>query len=211
MKRHGAPSLDDLFAAIGYGKVSAARALADAVPADKLKRVPEKEPAAESGFAGAVRRIIGRDPGQILVSGQNDILVHRARCCSPLPGEAIAGYITKGKGVAVHAAKCPHLADLARDPERQVDVSWKSTTGARYDAGFLVRVENRKGMLADITKIIAEADTDIRAFEGTADDAERGDIYVTVAVENAKEVGAISRLLQTVPGVIEVQRGSPTR
>ena len=211
MKRHGAPNLDDLFAAIGYGKVSAARALADAVPADQLKQAPEKEPASESGFAGAVRRIIGRDPGQILVSGQNDILVHRARCCSPLPGEAIAGYITKGKGVAVHAAKCRHLADLARDPERQVDVSWKSTTGTRYDAGFLVRVENRKGMLADITKIIAEADTDIRAFEGTADDAERGDIYVTVAVENAKEVGAISRLLQTVPGVIEVQRGSPTR
>ncbi len=211
MKRHGAPNLDDLFAAIGYGKVSAARALADAVPADQLKRTPEKEPTSESGFAGAVRRIIGRDPGQILVSGQNDILVHRARCCSPLPGEAISGYITKGKGVAVHAAKCRHLADLARDPERQVAVSWKSTTGTRYDAGFLVRVENRKGMLADITKIIAEADTDIRAFEGAADDAERGDIYVTVAVENAKEVGAISRLLQTVPGVIEVQRGSRSR
>ena len=209
MKRHGAPSLDDFFAAVGYGKVSAARALADAVPADQLKRAPEKEPSSGTGFAGAVRRIIGRDSGQILVSGQNDILVHRARCCSPLPGEAIAGYITKGKGVAVHAAKCRHLADLARDPERQVDVSWKTTSGTRYDAGFLVRVENRKGMLADITKIIAEADTDIRAFEGTADDAERGDIYVTVAVENAKEVGAISRLLQTVPGVIEVQRGSP--
>ena len=209
MKRHGAPSPDDFFAAVGYGKVSAARALADAVPADQLKRAPEKEPSTGTGFAGAVRRIIGRDSGQILVSGQNDILVHRARCCSPLPGEAIAGYITKGKGVAVHAAKCRHLADLARDPERQVAVSWKTTSGTRYDAGFLVRVENRKGMLADITKIIAEADTDIRAFEGTADDAERGDIYVTVAVENAKEVGAISRLLQTVPGVIEVQRGSP--
>lgn len=211
MKRHGAPSLDDFFAAVGYGKVSAARALADTVPADQLKREPEKEPSSGTGFAGVVRRIIGRDPGQILVSGQNDILVHRARCCSPLPGEAIAGYITKGKGVAVHAAKCRQLADLARDPERQVAVSWKSTTGTRYDAGFLVRVENRKGMLADITKVIAEADTDIRAFEGTADDAERGDIYVTVAVENAKEVGAISRLLQTVPGVIEVQRGSPSR
>ena len=211
LKRHGAANLDDLFAAIGYGKVPAARALADSVPPEQLKRPKVKEAAPDTGIAGAVRRIIGRDPGQILVSGQNDILVHRARCCSPLPGEPIAGYITKGKGVAVHAARCPHLADLVRDPERQVSVSWKSTTGARYDAGFVVRVENRKGMLADITKIIAEADTDIRAFEGAADDAERGDIYVTVAVENAKEVGAISRLLQTVPGVIEVQRGSPSR
>ena len=211
LKRHGAANLDDFLAVIGYGKVSAARALADAVPPEQLRPAAEKETPPGTGVAEAVRRIIRRDPGQILVSGQNDILVHRARCCSPLPGEAIAGYITKGKGVAVHAAKCSHLADLARDPERQVSVSWKSTTGARYDAGFVVRVENRKGMLADITKIIADADTDIRAFEGAADDAERGDIYVTVAVQNAREVGAISRLLQTVPGVIEVQRGAPSR
>ena len=209
LKRHGAANLDDFFAAIGYGKVSAARALGDCFPPDQLTRGVETEAAAPTGFAGAVRRIIGREPGQILVSGQDDILVHRARCCSPLPGEAISGYITKGKGVAVHAAKCPQLADLVRDPERQVRVSWKSTSGARYDAGFIVRVENRKGMLADITKIIAEADTDIRAFEGAADDAERGAIHVTVAVQNAREVGAISRLLQNVPGVIEVRRGDP--
>ena len=172
-------------------------------------RIRYAQAAPEAGIAGAVRRIIGRDPGQILVSGQNDILVHRAQCCSPLPGEAISGYITKGKGVAVHAAQCSQLADLVRDPERQVSVSWKSTTGTRYDAGFVVRVENRKGMLADITKIIAENDTDIRTFEGAADDTERGNIYVKVAVQNAKEVGAISRLLQNVPGVIEVRRGGP--
>ena len=209
LKRHGAPSLDDLYAAIGYGKVSAARALADVIPPEQLKQPTAKEASSDTGIAGAVRRIIGKPAGEILVSGQNDILVHRARCCSPLPGEPIAGYITKGKGVAVHTARCPQLAELVRDPNREAPVSWKSTTGARYDAGFIVRVENRKGMLADITKIIAESDTDIRAFEGAADDAERGDIHVTVAVQNAREVGAISRLLQTVPGVIEVRRGSP--
>ena len=209
MKRHGAANMDDLFAAIGYGKVSATRVLADCFPVERFPSESATQAAPEAGIAGAVRRIIGRDRGQILVSGQNDILVHRAQCCSPLPGEAISGYITKGKGVAVHAAQCPQLADLVRDPERQVSVSWKSTTGTRYDAGFVVRVENRKGMLADITKIIAENDTDIRTFEGAADDTERGNIYVKVAVQNAKEVGAISRLLQNVPGVIEVRRGGP--
>ncbi len=210
LKRNGAANPDDLFAAIGYGKLSPSRALADCFPLQKID-FGTPPMGAGAGIARAVRRIIGRERGQILVSGQNDILVHRANCCSPLPGEAISGYITKGKGVAVHTAKCSQLAELVRDPERQVPVSWKSTTGARYEAGFLVRVENRKGMLADITKVIAEADTDIRAFEGSADDAERGAIRVRVAVQNAKEVGAIARLIQDVPGVIEVHRGSPPR
>ncbi len=182
LKRHGAADLDDLFAAVGYGKLSANRAIRDCFPVGELPRrtVPDSE--APGRLTGAVRRIIGREPGQILVRGQDDILVHRARCCSPLPGEPIAGYITKGKGVSVHTAECPQLTGLARDPERQVSVSWKATTGTRYDADFRVRVENRKGMLADITKIIAEADTEIRTFFGSADEAERGVIHVTVAV-----------------------------
>ncbi len=211
LKRHGAADLDDLFAAVGYGKLSASRAIRDCFPVGELPRrtVPDSE--APGRLTGAVRRIIGREPGQILVRGQDDILVHRARCCSPLPGEPIAGYITKGKGVSVHTAECPQLTGLARDPERQVSVSWKATTGTRYDADFRVRVENRKGMLADITKIIAEADTEIRTFFGSADEAERGVIHVTVAVQNAKEVGAIARLLRTIPGVIDVRRGAPPR
>ena len=90
-----------------------------------------------------------------------------------------------------------------------MDVSWGSSGGVRYDAGFIVRVENRKGILADLTKVIAETDTDIRSLEGAADDADRGNIRITVLVQNAKETGAIARLLQGIPGVIEVHRASP--
>ncbi len=208
LKRHGASTLEDLYAVAGYGKTPPSRLLRDIFPVEELREASGAE-ASGQGIAGTVRRIIGRQSRDILVSGQNDILVHRARCCSPLPGEEIAGYITQGKGVSVHAARCPQLTDLGRDPERRVPVSWGSTSGARYDAGFTVRVENRKGILADLTKVIAETDTDIRSLEGMADDADRGNIRITVAVHNAKEVGAISRLLQGVRGVIEVHRTSP--
>ena len=207
LKRQGASTLDELYAAVGYGKAPPARVVADALPDEKLKRSPT--PPRERGLAGAVRRIIGRPSGHILVSGHSDIMVHRARCCSPLPGEEIAGYITRGKGVSVHAARCPQLTDLGREPDRRVEVSWGSSGGARYDAGFIVRVENRKGILADLTKVIAETDTDIRSLDGAADDADRGNIRITVLVQNAKEIGAISRLLQGIPGVIEVHRASP--
>ncbi len=202
--QHGCSDLEDLFAAIGYGKVSATRALAACFPKAKFSETPPSE---SGGFRATVRRIIGRDPGQIQVRGHGDTLVQRAPCCSPVPGEAITGYLTEGKGVSVHNVNCPRLSDLIQDPNRKVAVSWKSTTGIRHDTDFVVKVENRKGVLADITRVIAEADTDIRTVRATADEDRQGTIQVTVAVENAAEVDVIGRTLRGVPGVIAVRRG----
>ncbi len=201
--QHGCSDLDDLFAAIGYGKVAATRVLAACFPKEKLK----ESSTGSSGFTATVRRIMGRDPGQIQVSGHGDILVQRAPCCSPVPGEAITGYLAEGKGVSVHAVTCPQLSDLIQDPHRRVAVSWKSTTGIRHDTDFVVNVENRRGILADITRVIAEADTDIRTVRATTKENRQGTIQVTVAVENTAEVDVIARTLRGVSGVIAVRRG----
>lgn len=203
-KRQGAATLDDLLAAVGYGRVEASRVLQTCFPDGSLEK---KEPAAAAPIASAVRRIIGREAGQILVSGRQDTLVHRADCCSPIPGEAITGYLTKGRGVDVHSARCARLGDLELDPERRVSVTWKSLTGSRYDTCLTVEVENRKGILADITKVIAEADTDIVTVEAIADDFARGRIRVTVSVQNTKEADGLARTVRDVPGVIQVERG----
>ena len=202
MKHQGAATTEDLFAAIGYGKTPASRVLAHCFPGEKLAPAD-----AEPGLSGALRRIMGRAAGQIDVSGHGDVLVQRAPCCSPVPGEAITGYLTRGKGVDVHWARCPQLTNLELDPERRVNVSWKAAPGTRFGVRFTLRTEDRKGMLADITKVIAEADADILAVEATADDAARGAIRVTVALENAREAGRVARTLQDVVGVIEVHRG----
>ncbi len=202
--QHGCSDMDDLFAAIGYGKVSAARVLAACFPGRQFSESPE----GSGGISATVRRMIGREPGQIQVSGLGDTLVQRAACCAPLPGETITGYITEGKGVSVHNVGCRDLSELIQDPNRRVVVSWKSTAGIRHDTDFVVKVENRKGVLADITRVIAEADTDIRTVRASTDEDRQGTIQVTVAVENAAEADVISRTLRAVPGVIEVRRGN---
>lgn len=205
-KRQGAATLDDLLAAVGYGRVEASRVLQNCFPDGSLKK--KEDPSASAApITSAVRRIIGREAGQILVSGRRDSLVHRAECCSPIPGEAITGYLTKGRGVDVHSARCARLGDLELDPERRVSVTWKSLTGSRYDTCLTVEVENRKGILADITKVIAEADTDIVTVEAIADEFARGEIRVTVSVRNTKEVDRLTQTVRDVPGVIHVERG----
>lgn len=208
MKRQSVSTLDDLLAAVGYGRLPASRVLKDCFPDRPL---PKKSAPPAEGITGAVRRLMGLEAGQILVSGQQDLLVHRAECCSPIPGEAITGYLTRGRGVDIHSGRCSQLTDLDLDPERRVRVSWKALTGVRYETHLTVKVENRRGILADLTKVISDADTDIVTVAAVADEFERGEIRITVSVQNTKEVESLSALLRDVPGVIRVARGRAKR
>src|SRR5712692_3651540 len=108
----GAQKPDDLFASIGYGKISPKQVLVKLVPADKLR---EKPP--EGAVAAVVRRVLGSGEEKIKVRGFDDVMVFRARCCNPIRGEKIVGYITRGKGVSVHSATCPNVVNLLYDPE----------------------------------------------------------------------------------------------
>ena len=110
---------DDLFATIGYGKVQPKQMLARLVPPDKLH---EKPP--EGAVAAAVKRVFGTGEEKIKVRGFDDLMVFRARCCNPIRGEKIVGYITRGKGVSVHSATCPNVVNLLYDPERRIEVEW---------------------------------------------------------------------------------------
>src|SRR5262249_26982946 len=116
---------DDLMAGIGYGKYSARSVLARLVPGSNA---PLPDPDAEStkGIASVVRRVFGGDHNNhaIRVKGHGDLLVYRARCCNPIRGEEVVGYVTRGKGVAVHSQTCPNVMNLMYEPERRIDVEW---------------------------------------------------------------------------------------
>src|SRR5881628_1930976 len=144
----GAQKLDDLFAAIGYGKIAPKQVLVKLVPPDDLH---EKAP--EGAVAAAVKRVFGTGEEKIKVKGFDDLMVFRARCCNPIRGEKIVGYITRGKGVSVHSATCPNVVNLLYDPERRIDVEWDKGADAspRYPVRLTMEVENRTGLLAAVS------------------------------------------------------------
>jgi len=197
----GVPKAEDLFAAMGYGKVGARQVLTKAVPADSLK---EKR---ESAVATVVKRAIGLGGDQIKVLGADDLLVVRARCCNPIRGEKIVGYITRGKGVSVHSASCPNVTNLLYDPERRIDVEWDKGQGSgRYTVRLTVEVEDRKGIIAEVSARITGVNTNIIDIEARLDDQQRGWIKVTVEISDMKHLEKVMKSLKSVKGVIAVDR-----
>ncbi len=202
LKEYGFSNDADLYAAVGYGKVSPRKVLTRLIPSDQL----EEKAGAGASLARAVRRVLRGTEDKIKVNGMDDLMVYRAKCCNPVPGENITGYITRGKGVSVHSVSCANLLNLMVDPERRIDVSWEGEKGTKYDITLSVNVEDRKGILADITSIIAETNTDIRTVEAKTFEDQKGTIDVTVSITNVKELDRISRSIRAVDGVLDVAR-----
>jgi GTP pyrophosphokinase len=194
---------DELYTAIGYGKVSPKTVLAKFVPAQELK---ETQP--ETGLASVVRRVLGTGDEKIKVRGFDDLMVFRARCCNPIRGEQIVGYITRGKGVSVHSATCPNVVNLLYDPERRIEVEWdKGSDASPYTVRLSIQVEDRKGILADVSSKIAGINTNIRTVEATVDD-QMGRIDMTVEISDLKHLQKVIKSLKGIEGVIGVERAS---
>jgi GTP diphosphokinase / guanosine-3',5'-bis(diphosphate) 3'-diphosphatase len=193
---------DDLYAAIGYGKVQPKQVLVRLVPADKLR---EKGP--EGTVAAVVRRVLGSGEEKIKVRGFDDLMVFRARCCNPIRGEKIVGYITRGKGVSVHSATCPNVVNLLYDPERRIDVEWdKSDAVARYTVKLTMEVEDRKGLLAAVSAKIADINTNIKNMEARTDEGAHARIDMTVEINDLKHLEKVMKSLRGVEGVLGVER-----
>ncbi|HVT48775.1 MAG TPA: TGS domain-containing protein, partial [Vicinamibacterales bacterium] len=199
-----APRADDLYAAIGYGKVTARAVLARAVGPDTLR-----EKAADAQAAPVRRPPAAADDQKIKVRGIDDLMVFRARCCNPIRGEKIVGYITRGKGVSVHAVSCPNVVNLLFDPERRIEVEWDTGHDALpYIVRLKISVEDRRGILADVSSRIADIDTNIKDVEATAGTDHRGSIRMTVEISDLKHLERVMKSIQKVEGVLAVERAS---
>ena len=199
---------DDLMAGIGYGKYSARQVLAKLSPAAG-QALPEQDEAkeTESAVTSVVRRVFGGDNNAITVKGSGDLLVYRARCCNPIRGEGIVGYVTRGKGVAVHAINCPNVVNLMYEPERRIDVSWAKdeSTPNIYPVKLTVFCDDRYGMLKLITGVIGDAKSNIRNIEArTANSQAVVDIILDIS--DLKHLENIIHGLRKIPGVRDVQR-----
>jgi GTP diphosphokinase / guanosine-3',5'-bis(diphosphate) 3'-diphosphatase len=208
---YGLGRVDDLMSGIGYGKYSARQVLARVLPAGATPSITgdieaEGLDSKAGTIASVVRRVFG-DHNAIIVKGQGDMLVYRARCCNPIRGEGVIGYITRGKGVAVHSVNCPNVTNLLYEPERRIDVEWarNESTPTAYPVKLTVHCDDRFGMLKSITGIIGDAQSNIRNITAhTANSQASVDIVLDIA--DLKHLEQIIAGLRKIPGVHEVQR-----
>jgi GTP pyrophosphokinase len=204
LKQWGFSRNEDLFAAIGYGKLAPRSALERLVPADELAR-PEAAKK-ESAVSRVVRKILPFALPDIVVVGHNDLLAALAKCCNPVPGEQIVGYITRGRGVSVHSESCPNVKNLLYDPERLIDVAWAGEKRASYAIELEVVTEDRPGLLAGVTQAIAGEGSNIRRIEARVGEMREGYITVSLETSDVKQLEKILGRIRAVAGVRDVIR-----
>jgi GTP diphosphokinase / guanosine-3',5'-bis(diphosphate) 3'-diphosphatase len=200
---YGARTSDELLAHIGYGKLSARTVLQKSVPAELKERAPD------SAVVSVVKRVLrpGGAEDKIKVRGTDDVMVFRAKCCNPIRGEKIVGYITRGKGVSVHAASCTNVLNLMFDPERRIDVEWDQAGGeAPYTVRLTMQVEDRKGMLAEISAKVSDINTNITNMQARTGDDQQARIDMTVEIRDLKHLDKVIKSIKGVQGVIGVER-----
>jgi GTP pyrophosphokinase len=217
---YGMGSEAELLAAVGFGKYSARQVLNKLEPGSTMAAEPA---APESGVGNAVgqmseavkRVFFGKGSDSLQVEGQDDLLVYRARCCNPIRGEEIIGYVTRGKGVAVHARSCPNVQNLLYESDRRIQVEWAPTPsepGAAkaqtYPVKLTVICDDRTGMLKEFTAIISDDGTNIRSVDSKPSPEGDGTAIVDFVIETV-DVRHLNRLVQNlrrVSGVRDVQR-----
>jgi GTP diphosphokinase / guanosine-3',5'-bis(diphosphate) 3'-diphosphatase len=208
---YGLGKADDLMSGIGYGKYSARQVLARLLPAGATPSIAgdiesEGLTSQPGGIASVVRRVFG-DHNAITVRGQGDMLVYRARCCNPIRGEGIVGYITRGKGVAVHSVNCPNVTNLMYEPERRIEVEWArdDSTPTAYPVKLTVFCDDRFGMLKNITGVIGDAQSNIRNIAAHTSNSQAS-VDIVLDIADLKHLEQIITSLRKIPGVHEVQR-----
>jgi guanosine-3',5'-bis(diphosphate) 3'-pyrophosphohydrolase len=215
-KDYGVGAGQDLMAGIGYGKFSARQVLAKLSPGlSDQPGADDAPPSKEGGTLGSViRRVFGQseDSSAIKVKGYNDLLVYRARCCNPIRGEAIVGYVTRGKGVAVHAVSCPNVNNLMYEADRRIAVEWarsaKAATPngkATYPVKLTVFCDDRAGMLKQLTAVISDDNTNIRNIEARTADSQ-ATIDIVIDIEDVKHLERVMTGMRKIPGIHDVQR-----
>jgi len=196
--------VEDLLAGIGFGRVSCRNVLKRIDP-QRVEKVPEE--AVESKLTRMVNKVLRRSDEAIQVRGHDDLLVYRARCCSPIRGEEIIGYITVGRGISVHSVSCPKVESLLLNPERQVEVEWtREGQGVTYPVRLLISTEDRTGVLADITSAVSGIDTNIVNVTAGTVDSRYGLIDMTVEICDVQHLEKIMKYIKAVDGVHEVER-----
>ncbi len=207
---YGVSKIEDLHAGIGFGKFSARQLL--------QKLAPDNVPPVDAAPALPLPRAVppntpGISPGDgdltIQVSGADDVLIYRAKCCNPIRGEQIVGYITRGKGVAVHSVQCKNVQNLMYEHERKIDVQWARSGNDPLPVKVIVYTDDRVGILNQLTSILSSESTNIRTLEARGDHSRNDEsaiVDITMDVRDKKQLERVITAFRRVPGVRDIER-----
>lgn len=190
----------ELYLTVGFGKISATDVLKKVLPKDKIHSAPDKE----SRIEKIIRTITRSKEGGVLISGYNDVMIRFANCCSPLPGEQITGYITRGKGITIHKNDCPRLLDV--DHARRIEVEWDKNFKGQRPARIEVMCIDRPGILSNITSSFSTSDVNISKAEIHSTDVDTAVGTFDVVVNDLNHLESVMKAIQRVEGVKSVQR-----
>jgi GTP diphosphokinase / guanosine-3',5'-bis(diphosphate) 3'-diphosphatase len=203
---HGLSKIDDLYAAVGFGKYSA-RQILSRVLGEPAKPVEAELPDAKPTLVKTVKRILGFGEAPLIVKGHDDLLVYRAKCCNPIPGDEIIGYITRGRGVAVHTRLCPNVQNLLYQTERRIAVEWGGENAATFPVELEIRARDRAGLLAEITAVISGAGSNIRNLISRPDGL-NARIDASLEIVDRRQLETILANIRKIAGVLGVDRVS---
>ncbi len=209
MSDHGFGKLEDLYAALGYGKLLPRTVLRPFVSSEAAEKADAK-PSRLQQVSQAVKKALNLGDDRITIKGIDDVLVQRARCCNPIRGEDVIGYVTLGKGVAVHAKRCTNAANLMVNRERIVEIEWlgEEKKASLYSVPLAVTTEDRQGALAALVNAIANIKTNISDTRTTIYDNASARIDITVDITDIAHLERVIAALKGVAGVISVERTS---
>lgn len=199
-KREGYETVDELATAVGFGRVAAAQIVGKlATPTISGVAIPEPpthvKPPESRGVAKAIQ-----------VKGARDLLMQLSRCCNPVPGDKILGYVTRGRGLTIHAVDCPNLGALDYDRERLVDVEWDVTEPAQHPVKVAVITEDKPGVLANVSSAIAEGQANISRAEIITREDRKAELNFVVEVTDTAHLSRVLRAIERVDGVITARR-----
>lgn len=204
---YGVSKTEDLYAALGYGRYSARQVLQKVAPENtgtagtEPQQKPEPQP--RRGLP------IGDGDLTVHVTGIDQVMVYRAKCCNPLRGEPIVGYITRGKGVAVHSVQCANVQNLMYEVERKIDVEWARSASEPLPVKVIIYTDDRPGILNQVTSSLTSESINIRSLEARTDASREDDaalVDITMDVRDKKQLDRVITAFRRIPGVRDIER-----
>ena len=211
-RRYSFQSLEDLFISVGYGGLNASQVinrLLEEMKKNQKTEAPEtSKPRPSSDPEKRASQVQEHSHG-IIVKGESNMLVRCAKCCNPLPGDAIVGYITRGRGVSVHRADCQNMKDAGIEPDRMIEVSWENAGNTAYDAEIHLNGYDRAGLVGDLSLMFAKLGIPLNAISARkCEDGFTVTISMTLSIQNTQQLDNVLKQLRKRSDVIEVYRVS---